>query len=66
MDHEESQGRSSAHGRNGRLHANRSPKLPHAVVEQIFTYPYSRIGNLVQQGIAGREAVSKYLKELVS
>jgi Fic family protein len=41
------------------------PKLPHAVVEQIFTYPYSRIGNLVERGIAGREAVSKYLKELV-
>jgi Fic family protein len=42
-----------------------SPKLPHAVVEQIFTYPYSRIANLVERGIAGREAVSKYLKELV-
>jgi Fic family protein len=42
-----------------------APKLPHAVVEQIFTYPYTRIANLVEQGIAGREAVSKYLKELV-
>ncbi|MGH9796089.1 MAG: Fic family protein [Candidatus Acidiferrales bacterium] len=42
-----------------------APKLPHAVVEQIFTYPYTRIANLVAQGIAGREAVSKYLKELV-
>lgn len=42
-----------------------APKVPHAVVEQIFTYPYSRIGNLVDQGIAGREAVSKYLRELV-
>lgn len=42
-----------------------APKVPHAVVEQIFTYPYSRIANLVEQGIAGREAVSKYLKELV-
>jgi Fic family protein len=42
-----------------------APKLPHAVVEQIFTYPYCRIGNLVEQGIAGREAASKYLRELV-
>jgi Fic family protein len=41
-----------------------APKLPHAVVEQIFTYPYCRIANLVELGIAGREAVSKYLKEL--
>ncbi len=42
-----------------------APKLPHAVVERIFTFPYCRISNLVEQGIAGREAVSKYLKELV-
>jgi Fic family protein len=42
-----------------------APKLPHAVIEQIFTYPCSRIANLVEQGIAGREAASKYLKELV-
>jgi Fic family protein len=42
-----------------------APKLPHAVVEQIFTYPYTRIANLVEEGIAGREAVSKYLKQLV-
>jgi hypothetical protein len=42
-----------------------APKLPHAVIEQIFTYPYGRIANLVEQGIAGREAASKYLKELV-
>ena len=41
-----------------------APKLPHAVVEQIFTYPYCRIGNLVEQGIAGREAASKYLRDL--
>jgi Fic family protein len=39
-------------------------KLPHVVIEQIFKHPYCRIGNLVQQGIAGREAASKYLKEL--
>lgn len=41
-----------------------APKLPHVVVEQIFTYPYCRIGNLVEQGIAGREAASKYLRDL--
>jgi Fic family protein len=46
------------------VHAT-APKLPHAVVEQVFTYPYARIANLVEQGIAGREAVSKYLKDLV-
>jgi Fic family protein len=42
-----------------------APKVPRAVIEQIFTYPYSRIPNLVDQGIAGREAVSKYLRDLV-
>lgn len=39
-------------------------KLPHAVVEQIFTQTYNRIGNLVERGIAGREASAKYLREL--
>lgn len=39
-------------------------KLPHAVVEQIFTQTYNRIGNLVDRGIAGREASAKYLREL--
>jgi Fic family protein len=42
-----------------------APKLPHAVVGQIFTFPYCRISQLVEQGIAGREAVSKYLRALV-
>ena len=42
-----------------------APKVPLAVVEQIFTYPYCRIANLVERGIAGREAVSKYLEALV-
>jgi Fic family protein len=42
-----------------------APKVPQAVVEQIFTYPYCRIANLVERGIAGREAVSKYLRQLV-
>lgn len=39
-------------------------KLPHAVIEQIFTQTYNRIGNLVDRGIAGREASAKYLREL--
>jgi Fic family protein len=42
-----------------------APKLPRTVVEQVFTYPYCRIAHLVEQHIAGREAVSKYLRELV-
>jgi Fic family protein len=41
-----------------------SPKLPHAVVELIFTHPYVRIGNIVERKIVGREAAGKYLKEL--
>jgi Fic family protein len=41
-----------------------SPKLPHAVVELIFTHPYVRIANIVESGIVGREAAGKYLKEL--
>jgi Fic family protein len=41
-----------------------APKLPHAVVEQIFTQTYIRISNLVDRGIAKREAVAKYLREL--
>jgi Fic family protein len=41
-----------------------APKLPHAVIEQIFTQPYSRIGNLVEAKIAARHTASAYLKEL--
>jgi len=41
-----------------------SPKLPHAVVELIFTHPYVRIANVVENKIVGREAAGKYLKEL--
>ncbi len=41
-----------------------APKMPHAVIEQIFTQPYCRIGNLVEQGIAARHTASAYLKEL--
>lgn len=39
-------------------------KLPHAVIEQIFSQTYNRISNLVERGIAGREASGKYLREL--
>lgn len=39
-------------------------KLPHAVIEQVFSQTYNRIGNLVERGIAGREASGKYLREL--
>jgi Fic family protein len=42
-----------------------SPKTPHVVVELIFKQPYARISNIVESGIVGREAASKYLKELV-
>lgn len=45
----------------------RLPKLySHELVELIFTQPYCRIGNLVDSGIAKRQAASKYLKELAS
>jgi Fic family protein len=42
-----------------------APKMPHAVVEQIFTQPYCRISNLVEAGIAARHTASAYLKTLV-
>jgi Fic family protein len=41
-----------------------APKMPHAVIEQIFTQPYSRIANLVEHKIAARHTASAYLKEL--
>jgi Fic family protein len=43
---------------------NAAPKMPHAVIEQIFTQPYCRIGNLVENKIAARHTASAYLKEL--
>jgi Fic family protein len=43
-----------------------APKLPHAVVELLFARPYVRIGNVVESKIVGREAASKYLKQLVT
>jgi Fic family protein len=42
-----------------------APKMPHAVIEQIFTRPYCRIANLVEAKIAARHTASAYLKELV-
>jgi len=42
-----------------------APKMPHAVIEQIFTQPYCRIANLVETKIAARHTASAYLKELV-
>jgi Fic family protein len=41
-----------------------APKIPHAVIEQIFTQPYCRIANLVDTKIAARHTASAYLKEL--
>jgi Fic family protein len=41
-----------------------APKMPHAVVEQIFTQPYCRIANLVETKIAARHTASAYLKQL--
>ncbi len=41
-----------------------APRLPHAVVERIFSQPYVRIANLVEDGIAKRETASLYLKQL--
>jgi len=41
-----------------------APKMPHAVVEQIFTQPYCRIANLVEAKIAARHTASAYLKDL--
>uniref|UniRef100_UPI0033417C74 protein adenylyltransferase Fic n=1 Tax=Castellaniella defragrans TaxID=75697 RepID=UPI0033417C74 len=38
----------------------------HELVDLIFTQPYCRISNLVDQGIAQRQTASKILKELVS
>jgi Fic family protein len=43
-----------------------APKMPHAVIEQIFMQPYCRIANLVDAGVAARHTASAYLKELGS
>jgi Protein adenylyltransferase SoFic-like, C-terminal domain len=36
------------------------------LVDVIFEQPYCRIANLVEAGIAGRQAASRYLKALVA
>lgn len=36
------------------------------LVDVIFEQPYCRIGNLVEKGIAQRQAASRYLKELAA
>ena len=42
-----------------------APKLyTHELVEVVFTQPYCRISNVVDAGIAKRQAASEYLKEL--
>ena len=42
-----------------------APKIPHAVCRaDLHAAPICRIGNLVESKIVGREAASKYLKEL--
>ena len=42
-----------------------TPKIySHDLVQLIFTQPYCRISNLIERGIAKRQAASTYLKEL--
>jgi Fic family protein len=44
----------------------RLPKIySHELVETLFEQPYCRIGNLVDKGIAQRQAASRYLQDLV-
>lgn len=44
----------------------RLPKIySHELVEMIFERPYCRIQNLTEAGIAGRQAASRYLKQLI-
>lgn len=37
----------------------------HELIETIFALPYTRIGNLIERGIAKRVSASRYLKQLV-
>jgi Fic family protein len=44
-----------------------SPKIySRELIEVIFTQPYSRIGNVVEAGLAVRQTASKYMKDLVA
>ena len=46
--------------------AQRRPRYIRTISsQQIFTQPYSRIGNLIARGIAKRQTASTYLRELV-
>ena len=45
----------------------RLPKnYPRELVDVIFEQPYCRIGNLVDKGIAQRQAASRYLHDLAA
>jgi Fic family protein len=45
----------------------RAPRLySRELVELVFTQPYCRIGNVVEAGIAKRQAASEYLKKLAA
>ena len=44
-----------------------APKIySHELVDLVFEQPYCRIANVVEAGIAGRQAASRYLQTLVS
>lgn len=45
--------------------AHAPKRYSYELIETIFTQPYCRIGNLVDAGIAQRQAASSYLKDLV-
>jgi Fic family protein len=48
------------------VRAKRPKIYSHELVNVIFEQPYCRIADLVQAGIAGRQAAARYLKALVS
>ncbi|MDA1013964.1 MAG: Fic family protein [Planctomycetota bacterium] len=50
---------------SGHVRARRSKIYSHELLSLIFELPYCRIQNVVEAGIAKRQAASRYLKELV-
>jgi len=51
----------------GRFVKENLPKIySWELVDILFEQPYCRIGNVVEAGIVGRQAASRYLKELAS
>lgn len=58
--------RSLADETAGYVRARLPKTYGHELVNVIFEQPYCRIANLVEAGIAGRQAASRYLKALVS